>query len=162
MERRDYARGVMAGLAAGDRIGGPLAMARVLQASLEARGGLEVADLGARYLAWWTQGGFDAGRVSAAVFTRVAAGMSFEAAAPEVHRACNGMTAGVNAAHRAAPLALCAAIADDALADAARAQARLTHLHPEAGHAAAAVVLLCRALIDGHAWPAALAWSRDC
>lgn len=158
LERR---RGVLAGLAAGDRNGGPTQMARLLWASLERRQRLDLDDLGASYLAWWRSGATDTGPVAAAVFTRVAAGMSYDDAALEVDRMLGGMTGGVNAAHRAAPLAMCAAIPDHELAAAAHAQARLTHLHPAAGDVAAAVVLLCRALIVGRKWCEAMDWTRE-
>lgn len=66
------------------------------------------------------------------------------------------MTAGCNAAHRAAPLAMSPLIGDHALASHAAASARLTHAHPLAADAASAVVVLCRALIRGLGWEAAL------
>jgi ADP-ribosylglycohydrolase len=44
----------------------------------------------------------------------------------------------------------------NALADLARAEARLTHLHPDAGEASASVVLLCRHLINGMDWQEAI------
>ena len=42
------------------------------------------------------------------------------------------------------------------LGDLARREARLTHLHADAGETSAAVVLLARHLIDGLPWPEAL------
>lgn len=148
------------GLAAGDRNGGPVRMGQRLGASLTACGGLDTADLGARWLDWWNTDAFDTGPVFAAVLSRVAKGESFEQAAQAVDRELGGLTAGVNAAHRAAPLAACFAIPDGALAESARRQARLTHWHPLAGDTAAALVLLCRVLINGRPWREALAWTK--
>jgi len=48
-------------------------------------------------------------------------------------------------------------LADDQLPDLARREASLTHQDPLAGDAAAAVVVLCRSLIKGTDWTAALA-----
>lgn len=51
---------------------------------------------------------------------------------------------------------MCASIPDDELTACALAEASLTHRHPLAGEAAAAVVMLCRLLIHAVAWPRAL------
>jgi ADP-ribosylglycohydrolase len=152
----DRAIGILLGLAAGDRIGGPLRMALHVAESLCERGGLELTDIGRRYVDWWRNGGFDTGPTAAQVLSLVDMGVPFEQAAIRVNEAMGGMTAGCNPAHRSAPLAMCAAIADSALADAAIKEAELTHRHPLAGEAAAAVVCLCRALMRGTPWPVAL------
>lgn len=149
-------RGVLLGLAAGDRIGGPVRMALHLAESLLACQRLDLADIGRRYLAWWRDDAFDTGPTVAAVLTLVAEGKTFEEAARQVDERTNGQTAGCNPAHRCAPLAMCARIPDADLADAAMAEARLTHRHSLAGDAAAAVASLCRALIRGRPWPEAL------
>ena len=151
------AAGVLLGLAAGDRIGGPLRMALRVAESLRDRGSFDASDIGACHLAWWREGAFDTGPTVAEVLSLVAAGQTFEAAAARVHEETGRMTAGCNPAHRIAPLAMCAAIADPELGRAAAAEARLTHRHPLAGDAAAAVASLCRALIRGVPWPAARA-----
>jgi ADP-ribosylglycohydrolase len=49
---------------------------------------------------------------------------------------------------------------DDELAGCALREARLTHQHPLAGDVAAAVAVLCRALIRGEPWSHALATAR--
>jgi len=153
----DRAAGVLLGLAAGDRNGGPVQMALRLAESLGGCGGFDPRDVGRRYLDWWVKEGFDTGAVAARVFERVHGGASFEEASRAVDRALDGLTAGCNAAHRTPPLAMCRAIADGDLASAANADARLTHAHPLAGDAAAAVVVLCRGLIRGMSWDAAVA-----
>ena len=71
----DRCRGVLVGLAAGDRIGGPIRMAVRLAESLVASGGFNAADILNRYLAWWREGAFDTGPVSDRAFALLAAGM---------------------------------------------------------------------------------------
>ena len=70
----DRVRGVLVGLAAGDRNGGPSEMAVRLGESLDERQGFDLDDIGARYLQWWNQGAFDTGPTAASVFEQVAAG----------------------------------------------------------------------------------------
>jgi len=152
----DRAIGVLLGLAAGDRIGGPLRMAFRVAGSLRDRRRFDAADIGSRYLQWWREGAFDTGPTVARVLSLVAAGAPFEAAARRVHEESGGLTAGCNPAHRIAPLAMCAAIIDSEVGAAAVVEAGLTHRHPLAGDAAAAIACLCRALIRGVPWPAAL------
>jgi len=148
--------GVLLGLAAGDRNGGPLRLALRVAESLRDRGGLDVSDIAMRYLDWWRDGAFDTGPTAAQVLSLVASGVAFEQAAIRVDEAAGGMTAGCNPAHRSAPLAMCASIEDSAVGRAAVTDARLTHRHPLAGDVAAAVACLCRALIRGASWSAAL------
>lgn len=148
--------GVMRGLAAGDRIGGPVRMARLLGASVLARRGLDLHDVAQRYLHWWRNGAFDTGATAARVLALADSGLDFEAAAVRVHESTQERTAGCNPTHRCGPLAMCIDIADADLAAAAQAEARLTHRHPLAGDAAAAVAVLCRALIRGEPWSIAV------
>ncbi len=56
---KDRCRGVLLGLAAGDRIGGPIRMALHLAESLLACGGFDPSDVLDRYLGWWREGAFD-------------------------------------------------------------------------------------------------------
>jgi ADP-ribosylglycohydrolase len=155
----DRCRGVLIGLAAGDKIGGPIRMALRLAESLVAYGGFNPSDILERYLAWWREGAFDTGPVSDRAFALLAAGMPVQEATAQVHREFGGMTAGCNPAHRSPPLSMLAAIADDDLAAFAMAEARLTHHDPVAGEIAAAVNKLCRSLIRGAGWDVAL---RQC
>jgi ADP-ribosyl-[dinitrogen reductase] hydrolase len=154
-ETENRAVGVLHGLAAGDRIGGPVRMALCLAESLVDRQGLDVSGIGRRYLEWWGNGAFDTARPPQ-VLALVDKWLAFEQAAVRVDdRACS-MTAGCNPAHRCAPLSMCVWIRDSALAKAALSEAQLTHRHPIAGDVAAAVVRLCRSLIRGTAWGPAL------
>src|ERR1041384_762887 len=92
----DRCRGVLVGLAAGDRIGGPIRMALRLAESLRGLGRVDPADVLGRDRAWWRQGAFDTGPVSARALALVAAGVAVEDATAQVHRESGGMTAGCN------------------------------------------------------------------
>ena len=61
VEIQDRVRGVLLGLAAGDRNGGPIRMAVRLAESLTERRYFDPDDILARYLAWWWEGAFDTG-----------------------------------------------------------------------------------------------------
>jgi ADP-ribosylglycohydrolase len=150
--------GILRGISAGDRIGGPIRMALHVAESLVDERRFNSADILRRYVAWWRTEGFDAGRVGALVFDAILCGERSDAAASRVDRELGGMTAGCNPAHRAAPLAMCRAIADRDLREAALNEARLTHLHPAAGEVSATVVHMCRHLIRGADWDTAV-WS---
>lgn len=158
---QDLAQGLLLGLAAGDRIGGPLRMALHLAESLVARDRVAPDNIGLRYLGWWRQGSFDTGPTVAEVLRLVAAGFSFDDAAAHVDVRAKGLTAGCNPAHRSAPLAMLATLPDSALPRAAIAEANLTHRHPLAGDVAAAVTVLCRALIRGCPWQDALTLAAE-
>ena len=151
-ERTDRIAGMLFGLAAGDKIGGPVRMALRVADSLIACGTFDVRDVSLRYLDWWRTGAFDTGPTAAAVLEMVEAGHSFDDATTAVDRRLGGKTAGCNPAHRSVALAACSSVRDSDLADAANAEARLTHKHPLSGDVAAAVVCLCRALINGRSW----------
>ncbi|MGB7794232.1 MAG: ADP-ribosylglycohydrolase family protein [Terrimicrobiaceae bacterium] len=148
--------GILFGLAAGDRIGGPVRMAIRVAASLHDKRGFAAEDIGERYRDWWRAGAFDTGPTVARVLRLVECGASFPEAACRVDHESGGMTAGCNPAHRSAPLAMCAEIEDSSLARAALIEAQLTHRHPLAGETAAAVACLCRSLIRGVPWSVAL------
>ena len=148
----DRAAGVLLGLAAGDRNGGPINMAVRLAESLIAKRRCDPEDIGARYLEWWREGAFDTGPTAARVFALVDAGQPYEEASRRVDEEYDGMTAGCNPAHRAAPLAMSAHLEDSELAECARHEASLTHRHPLAADVSLAVVLLCRHLIRGVGW----------
>ncbi|MBS0261182.1 MAG: ADP-ribosylglycohydrolase family protein [Planctomycetes bacterium] len=152
----DRCRGVLLGLAAGDRNGGPLCMAVRLAESLHACGRFDSADVLSRYLAWWYEGAFDTGPVSGRVLELLAQGIEPAAAVEQVHRESDGQTAGCNPSHRSAPLAMLAQISDDDLGACARDEAQLTHYDPLAGDIAATVSLICRGLIRGQSWSRAI------
>jgi ADP-ribosylglycohydrolase len=155
----DRCRGVLIGLAAGDKIGGPIRMAVRLAESLVACDRFNSSDILERYLTWWREGAFDTSPVSDRAFALMASGMLALEATAQVHQEFGGMTAGCNPAHRSPPLSMLAAIADEDLTAFAKAEAGLTHHDQVAGEIAATVNKLCRSLIRGHAWDMAL---RQC
>ena len=148
----DRCRGVLLGLATGDKNGGPIRMALRVAESLQDCGRFDRDDILKRYVNWWREGAFDTGPVSARALELITAGMPVDEATTQVHREFGGKTAGCNPAHRSAPLSMCAAIADKDLATCAEAEARLTHHDALAGKIAAAVNRVCRMLIRGVAW----------
>ncbi len=148
--------GVLLGLAAGDRNGGPLQMALCLAESLIERRGFDRDDIAARYVDWWKHGGFDTGPIAGSVFEAVAHGKGFDEASAQVHESCQGFTAGCNPTHRATPLAMAVSLRDDAICHEAIGEASLTHRHPLAGDVSAAAVAICRALIRGADWSRSL------
>ncbi|HDP79902.1 MAG TPA: hypothetical protein ENN21_03560 [Spirochaetes bacterium] len=159
MESKQYdrRRGVLLGLAAGDRNGGPIRMALQLARSLLAVRGFNEVHILKNYVNWWKADGFDTGPVAGRVFELVAGGVDPGAAASAVHDEMGGMTGGCNPAHRSAPLAMAAFIPEKKLAGCAVSEARLTHAGPIAACVSAATVVLCRKLIMGTDWEAALA-----
>jgi len=157
----DRVAGILLGLAAGDRNGGPIQMATRLAESLMRYGKFELDDIGLRYLDWWKNGAFDTGPVAAQVLELVDSGISFADASETVHAETAGFTAGSNPAHRISPVAMLHALPDSELPQVAKAEADLTHRHPLAGDVSAAVACLCRALIRGHDWPAACNEARN-
>ncbi len=161
LSRADRIQCILAGLAAGDRNGGPIRMATRLAESLVARKRFDLEDIGARYLDWWRNGAFDTGPVTADVLTLVDSGVSFSEAADRVNFARGGMTAGCNPAHRIAPLAILPGVDVQELVQFAKQEAALTHKHPLAGDVAAAVVSLCHYLANGRSWLEALALAAE-
>lgn len=153
---QDRCRGLLLGLAAGDRNGGPIQMAVRLAESLAERTTFDSADVASRYRQWHREGAFDTGPVSGRALELIASAMLPQEAAAQVHREFAGQTAGCNPAHRSSPLAMLTSVPDEDLPECAATEAGLTHLHSLAGDAAAAVVVLCRALIRGVVWEIAI------
>ena len=149
-------KGCLLGLAAGDRIGGPIQMALTLAESLVSCQGFDLEDIGERYLAWWRESGFDTGPTSARVFRLVAGGKTYPEAAEIIDHQLEGMTAGCNPLHRCPPLALSPQIPDEDLLPASQQEAQLTHYHPSAGEGSGLVTSLIRSLIKGRPWEESL------
>lgn len=151
-------RGCLFGLAAGERNGGPVRMVLRVGQSLVERGGFDPEDIFSRYRDWWKEGAIDTGNVFAGVMNRMDyGGMTRREAVAWVDNNLSGRTAGVNPAHRVAPLACFLGIRDGELASMAREEAQLTHASPIAGDTSAVVAVLLRALIRGVEWQRALA-----
>ena len=82
----DRCRGVLVGLAAADRIGGPIRMAVRMADSLVACGGFNASDILERYLCWWRDGAFDTGPVSGRALELISNGMPAHEVTEQVHR----------------------------------------------------------------------------
>lgn len=159
--RNDRVKGILLGLAAGDRNGGPIRMAVRLAESLMERRCVDVDDIAARYLAWWHSGAFDTGPTAARVFALVDSGLSFPAAAHQVHLETQGLTAGCNPAHRSAPLAMMPELNTQQLQRYAVQEAELTHHHALSGDVAGVVVVMCHKLVSGSTWQDAREAARE-
>src|SRR5262245_36876011 len=90
----DRCRGMLLGLAAGARNGGPIRMAVRLGESLLELGQVDPQDIVGQDLRWWWRAGaFDTGPVSGQALELMAARMPALEASAEVHRAFGGKTA---------------------------------------------------------------------
>lgn len=163
---QDRAKGVLLGIAAGDRNGGPIRMAVRLGESLNERGGFEREDVVKRYLAWFrgpphdAERAFDTGTTFAAVMRRHAAGEEIGRASEAVQRETGG--AGINAAHRNSVLASARVIGDGAeLVQAAEREARITHANGQSVSASVVVNVLVRGLVRGGSWESSLEAARE-
>jgi len=141
--------GVLVGLAAGDDIGGRTEISLRLARSLAALQRYDPRDVFRRYLNWHRAGSFDTGVVATCVFNLGLQGASSDEAAAQVHQELQGQTAGCNPSHRAGVLAMSPWLSKEQLHEAARAEAGLTHAHPEAAQCAAMMALECRQAIMG-------------
>ncbi|MDA2929038.1 ADP-ribosylglycohydrolase family protein [Acidobacteria bacterium AH-259-O06] len=157
----DRVRGILLGLAAGDRNGGPIRLAVRLAESLVELESFNEEDIFRRYLEWWKHGAFDTGPTAGAILALVASGVGHDVAVRQVHKQSGERTAGCNPAHRSAPLAMAGFIQEDRLADCAITEARLTHWDSTAGDVAAASVTICRALVNGRSWQESLKIGED-
>ena len=155
-EVQDRVRGVITGIAAGDRIGGPIRMAVRLAESLVIQNRFDINHIRDCYFKWWAQGGFDTGLVTEKVFELAATGVPFSESVEQVDRELGEYTAGCNPVHRNMPIAMATFISDKELSSAAVQEACLTHKHIYAGDVAAATLILCRNLIRGVEWTTAL------
>ncbi len=158
----DYHRHpVIRGLATGDAIGGPTAIASVLALSVLDAGHYQPDLTADRYLDWWRAEGFDAGAVFALVMSARISGITTEDAVAYAHEMLGGQSAGCNPAHRAPALAVTLDTNLRGLVEAVKADAALTHYDPLAGDVAAAVAVMCRTLIDGVPWQEAKSIAAD-
>lgn len=142
-------KGAWLGLAAGDRIGGPVRMALCLAEtllSLKAFNDEAVLD---SYLNWWRSEGFDTGLVVHKVFKHIEQGIESKEAVLLVHQQLKGLTGGCNPMHRSLALALCPFLDEDALLQAALDEAKLSHYDPIAGEVSQAYLLLIRHIVNG-------------
>jgi len=97
---RDRVEGILFGLAAGDRNGGPVRMAVRLAESLAETRRFDPQDAGLRYLQWWREGAFDTGPITARGLQLVDGGESFANAAARIDRETGGLSAGWDSENR--------------------------------------------------------------
>jgi ADP-ribosyl-[dinitrogen reductase] hydrolase len=117
-------------------------LAVCLARSLAESGGLDVADVAARYVAW-SEHAFDIGAQTGAAIERLARGAPASSAALEVWREHGRRPAGNGSLMRTAPIAVAlagaAGGAEHALIDAAIADSLITHADPRCALACAAL-----------------------
>ena len=160
----DRAIGCLVGLIAGDDNGGPTAMMMKNLGTVAHTSTLMPQYFGKGYLEWFKEDGYDAGLVTHKVLELVNSGLSFDKAAKQVDKELDGMTAGVSPAHRSIPLTLPYVAwylrspnffeefpntGFREFQSLIRGEARLTHLHKEAGEVSQAVNAICMYLILG-------------
>ncbi|KAH3763396.1 ADP-ribosylglycohydrolase family protein [Pelomyxa schiedti] len=164
MHEEDRAKGVLLGLAAGDKNGGPVRMAVRVAESLAACGRFDRDDVVRRYHAWFKgpphdpEKCFDTGPTFSSVFARFdRGGCTIDDASRAAFAA--RPAPGVNPAHRATPLGAAVRLlpADAAVAECARSEAQLTHMHPDSAAVSAASCHLVRLLVRGRPWADAAA-----
>lgn len=143
----ERAIGAIFGLAAGDRIGGPIRMALLFGTSLCRKTGYSRTDVLESYLRWYKKGGFDTGATTARVFSALCSGVGLEQAVRSAHRVPN--QAGCNPMHRSIPLAAASFINENEIDGISRKEALLTHHSEVAGEMASFSNRICRALIIG-------------
>jgi ADP-ribosyl-[dinitrogen reductase] hydrolase len=102
-------------------------------AEVAARGRLDLAAIGERFLAWYRSSPPDMGNATRAVLGSVSSGTELTAAAAALYARQPRGAAGNGALMRTAPVALAHLGDDQAIAAAARAVAALTHADPLAG-----------------------------
>eukprot|EP01121_Diplochlamys_sp_Union-15-3_P004656 TRINITY_DN14848_c0_g1_i1.p1 TRINITY_DN14848_c0_g1~~TRINITY_DN14848_c0_g1_i1.p1 ORF type:complete len:275 (-),score=59.94 TRINITY_DN14848_c0_g1_i1:66-890(-) len=155
----DRAKGVLLGLAAGDRNGGPMRMALRLAESILEKKQYNRADVIERYKKWYQgppndeEKAFDTGNTFARVFYFYSQGMDIDCAAQKIYKENN--SAGINAGHRVTPLACLKQLSYDELLEKTRIESEITHVHPLSVDIAICVNILCRALIEGETFDVA-------
>lgn len=153
----DRIKGAWLGLAAGDRIGGPLRMALCLGETLLEKQAFDEDAILHNYLAWWRKEGFDTGLVFHKVFKQITQGIEPKKAVLLVHQELHGLTGGCNPMHRALALALSPFLDESTLLSAALQEAKLSHYDSIAGECSQALVLLVRNIILGKSLDEAIA-----
>lgn len=134
-------------------------MALALAESLAERGGLDAADLMARFVRWWRDGAysptgacFDIGIATRAALSR------FERTGDPFAGSTDPMAAGNGSLMRLSPVAIWGVSAGEAaMREAARAQSRTTHAAPACLDACEAYALILHAAIGGAGFEEAVA-----
>eukprot|EP00300_Choanocystis_sp_HF-7_P003267 c12488_g1_i2.p1 GENE.c12488_g1_i2~~c12488_g1_i2.p1 ORF type:complete len:252 (+),score=12.52 c12488_g1_i2:3-758(+) len=143
--------GVLLGLAAGDRNGGPIQMALCLAESLSNCRSYDPCDVFSAYLKWWRRGSgvdaWDTGPTCASLFAAQTGPLRVDALvrrSQEYHK--RTQSAGCNSAHRCAPLSLAPFLSMEQLVVCSRLESSLTHADPRSLETCVAVNVICRCL----------------
>eukprot|EP00026_Physarum_polycephalum_P011648 Phypoly_transcript_11887.p1 GENE.Phypoly_transcript_11887~~Phypoly_transcript_11887.p1 ORF type:complete len:280 (+),score=35.67 Phypoly_transcript_11887:119-958(+) len=161
---RDRCAGVLWGLAAGDKNGGPIRMAILLAESLVAQSGYDRDHVISKYNTWYlgkdTEPCFDTGNTFRSVFQYMRKGMDNPVAAKKVYdESPKDANAGVNAAHRAVPIAMAHSVTN--VLSTTATEAAITHLSPISIQVAQVVNCIIRELILGHTWHDAIKHAKE-
>ncbi|GAA0452471.1 hypothetical protein GCM10008985_05170 [Halococcus dombrowskii] len=134
--------------------------------SLAERGQFDPEDIAQRFVAWYNNGPFDVGLMTADALRRIGKDISWNVAGQEVwEERPEGSNAGNGSVMRCAPIALAFAGDWDTLQQMSRDSSRITHADPRCTHGCAALNLTIAALLDGDEQPldsALEALSADC
>jgi len=135
----------------GDRNGGQIRMSLRLASSLLSQKTFDQNHIIETFYKWHrgppydTERAFDTGPIFHQVFNHYHNGMSIEEAARKV----NSPNAGINPAHREAPLACFGTISDEDLVQYSKIQCSITHLHPISIEMTIVLAILLRKIILG-------------
>ena len=122
--------------------------------SLDKHGQFDPADIAERFVAWYNDGPFDVGLMTADALRRLDEGVSWNVAGQEVwEERSEGSNAGNGSVMRCAPLALAFADDWDTLQQTSRDSSRITHADPRCAHGCAALNLTIAALLDSDEQP---------
>jgi len=117
-----------------------------------------------RYGAWFSgkdsERCFDTGATFHTVFSQMRKGESNQEAVQSLYKK-QPENVGVNAAHRSVPISMAGFISDHNMLSAVAEEARITHFHPLSAQVAQAVNTICRSLIKGEKWEAALILAKS-
>ena len=118
--------------------------------SVVERGRFDPDDVARRFVAWYNDGPFDIGLMTADALRRIDRGVPWNVAGRETwEERSEGSNAGNGSVMRCAPLALAFADDRDRLQEASRDSSRITHADPRCTHGCAALNLTIVALLDG-------------
>ena len=140
---------ILRGLASGDTIGGPTALASITANCIKHGTSAELSEIADRYMDYYQAGSFDSGPVFEKVHSLIDSRVNRRSAVRETHQFFHGMSAGCNPLHRTICLAGKLALNEQTLVSIVEADSTLTHFDPLASHVAVAGSLICRYIIDG-------------
>ena len=144
----DLSEKILAGLALGDQIGGPTALANLCAKHIQHGTPEELEELAGAYYDYYVDGSFDSGPVFESVHSRIQQGVDRTSAVRDTHDLMNAQTAGCNPLHRSICLAGKLDLDEQSLITIIKQEALLTHHDPLASDAAVVGALICRRLLE--------------